>query len=237
MALVNTLKTQVDLPVWEWLRFAPANSSAVSGSCSADNDLYHVNHGRYIYYVIAANSFWRYDTWTDTYLQLNSTPYSPTTATSMRYVDSTGYYGRVISATSNTINSSAHYGEILMGYDIKIVSGTGAGQQRVITGVSEASQADFGIATAVSSTTSLISITDSTKNWTVNQWVGYQVRITFGSGISQIRKILYNSATVLTLGDTSLHATNTIDAMAPLATAISATAGSQTFYKIGRAHV
>ncbi len=132
MTLVNTLRTQVDLPVWEWLRFAPANSSAVSAACSADNSLYHPNHGRYIYYLIGTNSFWRYDTITDTYLQLANPPYTPTTATSMRFAGAIGYYGRVISAGANSIVSSAHYGEILKGFDVRIVSGTGAGQQRVV---------------------------------------------------------------------------------------------------------
>jgi hypothetical protein len=232
MTLVNTLRTQVDLPVWEWLRFAPAASSAVSASCSADNSLYHPNHGRYIYYLIGTNSFWRYDTITDAYLQLANPPYTPTTASSMRFAGAVGYYGRVISAGANNMVSSAHYGEILKGFDVRIVSGTGAGQQRVITAVSDPVTIDSGIATGVSSTTSLLQITDSTKNWTANQWVGYQLRITFGSGISQVRKILYNSNNTLTFGDVNLFATNPWDAMAPLGTAVSSTAGSQTVYSI-----
>lgn len=232
MTLVNTLKTQVDLPVWEWLRFAPANSSAISCSCAADNSTYHPQNGRYIYYLIANASFWRYDTWTDTYLQLSSPPYTPTTASSMRFAGGIGYYGRVISSSSNTITSSAHYGELLKGFDIKIVSGTGAGQQRTITAVGEVVTAELGVATAVSATTSLIQITDSTKNWTVNQWVGYQVRVNFGTGISQVRKVLYNSSSTLTLGDVNLHAAHTWDAMAPLVTSYSVTAGAQTVYSI-----
>jgi len=237
MTLVNTLRTQVDLPVWEWLRFAPANSSSVSCACSADNSLYHPNHGRYIYYLIGTGSFWRYDTITDTYLQLSSTPYVPTTASSMRFAGSMGYYGRVISATANTINSSTHYGEVLKGFDIRIISGTGAGQQRTITGVGEVVVADSGVATSTTNTTSLISITDTTKNWAFNQWVGYQVRITFGTGISQVRKVLYNSATVLTLGDVNKFAENTIDAMAVLSTNLSSTAGSQSVYAIESATI
>jgi hypothetical protein len=237
MTLVNTLRTQVDLPVWEWLRFAPANSSAVSTACSADNSLYHPNHGRYIYYLIGTGSFWRYDTITDTYLQLSSTPYTPTTASSMRFAGAMGYYGRVISATANTINSSTHYGEVLKGFDIRILSGTGAGQQRTITGVGEVVVADSGVITATTTTTSLISITDTTKNWAVNQWVGYQVRITFGTGISQVRKVIYNSATVLTLGDVNKFAENTTDAMAPLVTNFSSTAGSQSIYAIESATI
>lgn len=237
MALNNTLRTQVDLPVWEWLRFAPANSSAISCSCAADNSLYHPVHGRYIYYLIANASFWRYDTWTDTYLQLSSPPYAPTTASSMRFAGSYGYYGRTISATTNTITTSTHYGEVLKGYDIKIMSGTGAGQQRTITGVSEVSILDTGVATSFTSSTSSIQIIDSTKNWSINQWVGYQVRVNFGGGISQVRKVLYNNATTLTLGDVNKFAENTYDAMAPLATTYSSTAGAQTIYSIEAATI
>lgn len=232
MTLVNTLRTQVDLPVWEWLRFAPANSSGLSCTCAADNSNYHPQHGRYLHYLIANGSFWRYDTWTDTYLQLSSPPYAPATTSTMRFSGAVGYYGRVISATSSTMTSSAHYGELLKGFDVRIISGTGAGQQRIITGVGEVVTADFGVATSVTATTSAIQIADSTKNWAVNQWVGFQVRINFGSGISQVRKVLYNTNNTLTLGDVNLHAVHTWDAMAPLATAYSATAGAQSIYSI-----
>jgi len=80
MAITNSLKQQVDLPVWEWCRLAPAVSSSVSSACAAENSLYHVNHGRYIYYMQAVSStpvagtasnqgtgFFRYDTVTDSY--------------------------------------------------------------------------------------------------------------------------------------------------------------------------
>jgi hypothetical protein len=231
MTLINTLKTQVDLPVWEWLRFAPASSSSLSSACSSDNSLYHPNHGRYIYYLLANNSFWRYDTYTDTYLQLANPVVTPTTFTSMKFAGATGFYSRVINSTTNTITSSTLYDKILNGFDIKIISGTGAGQQRTIVDVSDVVSADSGIATAVSSTTSLIRITDSTKSWSINQWVGYQVRITFGSGINQIRKVLYNDATSITLGDINQVAQN-VDFMAPLPVAISSAAGSQSVYSI-----
>jgi hypothetical protein len=233
MALTNTLKNQVDLPVWEWLRFAPAVASASTCSCSSDNSLYHPNHGRYIYYMLdATNGFWRYDTVTDMYQRLANPVATIGVGSSMRFAGAIGYYGRVISASSNTITTSTHTGECLKGFDIKIIGGTGMGQQRTITGVGEPVAADSGIATAVTSTTSLLRITDSTKNWTVNQWVGYQVRITFNTGVSQIRKILYNDATSITFGDINQLAQNTIDAMAPMATSIVATAGSQAVYSI-----
>jgi hypothetical protein len=52
-----------------------------------------------------------------------------------------------------------------------------------------------GTATAGASTT----LTNSAKNWTVNQWANaYQVRITAGTGLGQTRIISSNTATALT---------------------------------------
>jgi hypothetical protein len=53
-----------------------------------------------------------------------------------------------------------------------------------------------GTATAGASTT----LTNSAKTWTVNQWTNYQVRITGGTGIGQVRTIASNTNTVLTVG-------------------------------------
>lgn len=52
-----------------------------------------------------------------------------------------------------------------------------------------------GTATAGGAST----ITNSAKNWTVNQWTNYQVRITAGLGAGQIRTIASNTATVITV--------------------------------------
>jgi hypothetical protein len=229
MSITNALKAQIDLPVWEWTRFAPAVSSALSASCAADNSNFHVQHGRYIYYLIAATSFWRYDTWTDTYLQLSSPPTTPLTWSSMRFMGSQGFEGRVLAASSSSVTIPAYSGKALKTFDLMIVAGTGAGQRRVITDVAEPVVADSGIVTAVVAGSSL---TDSTKTWTVNQWAGYQVRITFGTGVSQVRRILYNSATVLTFADTNKYPEDTFCNPMTTSPAILATAGSQSVYAI-----
>ena len=209
MALTaNQLKKQVDLPTWEWLRFSPvAPGAGVSCSCSADNSQFNENSGRYIYYMLNATNFWRYDTITDTYEQLASPPQAPILpATSMRFAGAQGYYNRVISATSTSFTTGLPFGSAAVGYKVRIVSGKGAGQERVITKVDDPIVADFGGATAGTTT----SLTDAAKTWTtgytgavlnVNKWVGYVVRTLFGAGANQVRKILYNSATVLTTGD------------------------------------
>lgn len=218
MALTNNLRKQVDLPVWEWARFAPAVSAATSCSCTADNGQFHVSFGRYIYYFISSTSFWRYDTWTDTYMQLASAPITAATWTSMRFGGSRGYEGRVISATNSTFTAAGVFGNQLKSFDVRIVGGTGVGQQRIITSVADPVIADYGTASAA---TALV-ITDSTKAWQINQWVGYQIRITFSTGVSQVRRIMYNTATTITVADVNKYAEDPncnaqFSALAPLA--------------------
>ena len=52
-----------------------------------------------------------------------------------------------------------------------------------------------GTATAATSTT----LTNSARNWTVNQWTNAQVRISAGTGAGQIRTVASNTATALTV--------------------------------------
>lgn len=228
----NTLTRQVDMPVWEWTRFAPAVSSAISSTCSADNpDFLPDEHGRYIYYLISATQFVRYDTWTDMFQQLSSPPIAPTTFSSMKYNAALGIDGKVISAGASTLQVAAITQQSLIGYDVVILSGTGAGQRRTITGVAEPVIADSGIVTAVSNTIGTLNITDTLKTWAVNQYEGYTLRITGNSGVSQIRRILSNAANIITLGDTT-QMNKPWNNPAAFAPAISATAGSQSTYAI-----
>lgn len=52
-----------------------------------------------------------------------------------------------------------------------------------------------GTATAGGAST----ITNGAKNWAVNQWANYQIRITAGTGSGQVRTISSNTATVITV--------------------------------------
>lgn len=56
----------------------------------------------YIYYL-TGSLFYRYDTVTDSYHKLASPRVAPVTAVSMKYTAYRGYHGRVISATSTTV--------------------------------------------------------------------------------------------------------------------------------------
>lgn len=228
----NTLTQQVDLPTWEWTRFAPANSASLSSTCYPDNgNFLPEQHGRYIYYMLSSTQFVKYDTWTDMYLQLASPPIAPVTFSSMKFSGALGIDGSVIAATSTTLQIPAVSMQALKGYDVVIVSGTGAGQRRTITGVAEPVVADSGVVTAVSNTIGSLNITDTLKSWAVNQYAGYTLRITGNTGVSQIRRILSNTATVAVMGDTTQ--TNEIwNNPAAFSPAINATAGTQAAYAI-----
>lgn len=233
MGVINNNKLGIDLPVFETLRDSPGgNSSAISTTCTALNPIMHINFGRYIYYLNAATSFWRYDTWTDTHVQLSSPPITPSTFSTMRFAMSAGVEGRVLAATANTIQIPAYYGLSIRGYDITIVSGTGAGQRRTITNVSDAILEDIVVASAVSNTLGALSVTDSTKNWPVNRWAGFQARVINNTGVGQVRRILTNSINQLVFGDSALAPYDLFCNPAVFSPAIVSTPGSQAILNI-----
>ncbi|MCA2594050.1 MAG: hypothetical protein IM526_02665 [Microcystis sp. M38BS1] len=233
MPYTNSLKRQINLPPWEALRPAPAASSAVSSSTYPDFAFNNnPKFNRYIYYLIGATSFWRYDTVTDTYIELASPSIAVATWSNLDYGIAAGMECNMISATSSSATGYFAYGQICNGYDIHITDGTGAGQRRIIKSVSDPIIADNGVATGVTNALGGITITDSTKAWSVNQWKDYAVRIIGGSGIGQFRRILGNTATVLTIADSNLYPSDIFCNCQVFAPAISSTAGSQSIYQI-----
>jgi hypothetical protein len=151
--------------------------------------------------------FGRWDTWFDTWQQLATPPIAPITWASMRFSGAYGHEGLVLSCPANNqMQIPAYWGKALKGYDVRIICGTGAGQRRVITDVADPVVHEIGMPTGVNNVLGALTMTDSTKAWTFNQWRGYQVRMGFGAGERQVRKILSNTATVLTLGDSTVMA-------------------------------
>jgi len=237
MAFISSLKKHINLPPWEALRQAPVVSSAISCACSSDNSMFHPTFGRYIYYLLNATNFWKYDTITDTYLQLSSPPIAPTTWTNIRFSGGAGIEANLISATSSTAQIAPYFGKTYNTFDIKIISGTGSGQRRLISDVSDPIIADTGVATAVSNTIGSISITDTTKTWAINQWKDYSARIVSGSGVGQVRRIISNTATQLVFADSTLSSYEPFCNSQTFSPAISSTAGSQSIYQIESAIV
>ena len=231
MAVTNLLKTQVDQPVFEWMRFAPTATSATSTLAASDTT------ARYMYYLVG-QAMWRYDTYSDTWQECAAPNIAPLTTTSMKYSAYSGYRGHAIAASSTTITVAgfSRHSHLPDNIKIRIIAGTGAGQERTITELADAEIADFGVITAFTNTASIVSIGDSTKKWRVNQWDGYQCRLVYGTGQTQIRRISYNDTTSLTFFDTNFQAIDSINntgfsAVTPYAVPVT-TAGSQAHYVI-----
>lgn len=87
------------------------------------------------------------------------------------------------------------------------ISSTFNGDGRMVTPGMVGISYDTGTADADSSTTALEC---DGKNWSTDQWINYQVRITAGTGLGQIRVITDSDADTLTIGSgTDLDATST----------------------------
>ena len=200
MPLNNLLKKQVDLPVFEWMKFCPINA----GNQNCFSGLDGQTGERYLYTIDIGNVNYRYDTWSDSWEQIAPLPTALTTFSKVRSTKSIGHRGHVISATSSTlkIGGLGNKTKAMVGLKIRIVSGLGAGQERTISSVDDPVIEDFGIVTGPTSTT----LTDSTKKWRFNQWDGYTVRIIaqgadHATANIQARRVLYNSQTALTVSD------------------------------------
>lgn len=193
--MANNNKQMVDLPFFELCNQAPAATSALSALATSEDGT-----NRYIYYL-TTSSFYRYDTIADTWQQLANPAVTPATVLSMRYTSNRGTHGRVISSTSTTVTIPGLRGRVLDGKTIRIIQGTGVGQERTLNYVGETIH-DAGVVTAV--VASNVGITDNLKKWKVNQWVGYTLGITFSTGVTQYKRILYNDATTLYVYDPNL---------------------------------
>lgn len=225
MPLTNNLKKVVDLPIFELCSQAPTATGATSSTTTADED------ARYVYYL-TGTLFYRYDSEADVWQQLASPMIAPVTVTAMKMSSYNGYRGNCLGATINTMTIAGLSGNIIKGQTIRITAGLGIGQERVVTSVTQNVTEDQGIATAASNTL----ITDTTKRWEINQFIGYQVRVIYNTGSSQVRKVLYNDATTLYFYDVNYQQLETwnntyFSAVAPYAAPVG-TAGSQAHYVI-----
>ncbi len=210
MAINNSLKTLLDLPVWEWMRFAPSATATPSAMVGDWNNFYVGGTGRFGYYIVGA-VFYRYDTWTDSWHTLAATTNGVSYDESLIYNPVHGLFGKAIGPGpgSNTIQIGSVVGSALIGQKILITSGLGAGQERTITAVTEPTVHDSGFVTSYTAGPPTI-ITDATttttiKAWKKNQWRDYQLRITYTSstntGQNQVRRILYNTYQSLYITD------------------------------------
>jgi hypothetical protein len=222
MATTNNNKPVDMKQLWQSMEPFPVTASAISGLTTAED-----GKGRFKYYLNGAN-FYRYDTYSNTNNKLASPLLTPTAFASIRYSRFSGTYGRVIfTPSSTTLRIAGFNAGIFDGKVIRIISGAGAGQVRTIASTLEPVKYEQGLATVATTAT----IGDSTKKWKINQWVGYQVRLTYGAGQTQVRRILYNDANTLTVFDANYQPIDMFNNSA-FVVSPSATAGAQTHFVI-----
>lgn len=227
MPVTNLLKTQVDQPVFEWMRFAPLSTTGGAVLAAGDDTT-----GRLMYYLSGA-SLYSYDTHSDSWQQLASSPVTTNNVTSMKYTKTVGgFRGDAIAGTSTTITIAGLSRAGMVGKTIRIIAGTGAGQERTINSVADAVIADFGTATGVSTS----QLSDTTKKWRANQWDNYSCRIVMNAGVGQVRKIQYNDVNTLAFSDPVFQPIDPFNnqvwsGTAPYATPVS-TAGQPSHYVI-----
>ena len=188
MAYSSNNKKVHDTPLWlPTAQFRTAINSIGSMTIAKDTN------DRYIYYM-SGSLFYKYDTWKDVHVKLASPMIAGAGLSSIKYSKDEGYRGNCLGATGSTMTIAPMSNDLLTERKILITRGTGVGQEKTILSASDNTIQDWGI---ITSTVAQVSMTDTTKRWEINQFIGYQVRIVFGTGTSQIRKILYNDANTL----------------------------------------
>jgi len=224
--MTNNNKPQIDLPVWEWLRFAPTSTSPLTALTTARDGI-----ERFIYYF-NNQQLYRYDTYADTWQMLSTVNVAPITALSVQYVKNQGFVGNVLSVPSSTsIQIPSTNNPSLAGYKVRIQSGAGAGQERTIVSANPEVIHEQGTVTSV--TTSIVG--DTTRRWKQNQWVGYGLKLIYGAGFSQFREILYNDTASATVYDSSYEgrvSSSTPYSINPPYSTPTITAGFQTMFAI-----
>jgi hypothetical protein len=199
MAMTNNLKKQLDLPLWEWLKESPAGSNTPGTCTSTAQD----GKNRFIYYQYPG-LFYRYDTWADSWIALiPPTYYATSGATAMRLSTSQGNRGRILESLSSTQFRIPYLagGTGLIDTELRVTAGPGTNQVRKITNVSDAVTHDGGYATSASGG----AITDTTKKWKVNQWIGYTCRAITGVNQAEQRTIIGNTENILYFTDVNVQ--------------------------------
>lgn len=226
MAFTNNLKTVVDQPVWEWGRFSPVASVALSAWATAEDGL-----DEYIYYLPNTTLF-RYSVKSDTWMQLATNLFTPVTTYTLRYSKYSGNRGRILGLNPlNPILIKIPFlkgGSALTNKEFRITSGPNMGYEGTIVYAEEENIEDFGVVTSGSTAV----LTDNTKKWKINQWVGYSVRITFGTGTTQQRTVIYNNDTSLYFIDNNYQMHETWDNIGFINTPTTAGSTSSTHYVI-----
>jgi len=213
MALTKRLKTMVDQPVWEWMRYSPYTTAATACVYNFPAAATGSRYNRYTFHT-AGTIMYIYDTYSDSWSTLGGLlPNSPASTVNGSWDLSQGHYGNFIAGTSGSstatgafINESA-----VVGLKMKVIAGLGRGQERTITARTQPENLEYltPTATYTNTTTGVTSITDTTKKWVPNQWRGYQVRAYLGTAQQYfVRRVLYNNNDTLFFANAEWHVTD-----------------------------
>lgn len=204
----NKLQKIVDLPVWEWMRFAPLTADGksvmvkvpyVSGSGQPYNQAY----------FLSTQQFSRYDMISDSWTYFgNVFPINPNNMHTATWKIDDGHYGYAISASGSQMVGGFGNQKQVVGYKVKILTGKGRGQVRNIVDCTEPTIVDTLTVTAYNNNLANTNyITDSNKRWRVNQWRNYQVRVYLGTAQQvYVRKVIYNNHDTLFFANIDYHA-------------------------------
>ena len=146
-----------DQPCWEPIHNPNVATTAVS--------CFVTNGENNIYYLGGSQTFHKYNCETDGWVRLADSPISNSTACSAVYTRWAGHFGQAISGGTRTISGAFGRGKSIIGKDIRIIGGTGAGQVRRVTAVSEPVIGDF-----IRGTSNGQGITDYNKYYTKGKW-------------------------------------------------------------------
>ena len=223
MSVTSQLKKGVDIPVFEWLRPLTSVTNTLSVLTGG--------YDRYLYYQInGTTSFTRYDTYSDSWAVLTSSQQGLNTIGSSTFNKKHGFHGRIIASVSSTeARLALPYGGKSIGKKIRIVNGTGAGQVRTITAVSDPTIHDTLVSTGTASTIFFI---DTNKSYAINQYRDYGLRIIGNSQYNEFRRILHHTSNTFNIADVRNATVGVKWAYSPLVLNTSNTSGSQTIAQI-----
>ncbi len=129
MALTKRLKTMVDQPVWEWMRYSPYTTAVNACVYNFPAATTGSRYNRYTFHT-SATTMYLYDTYGDSWTTLGGLlPSSPASTVNGSWDLSQGHYGNFIAgasgsstATGGFINESA-----VVGLKIKVIAGYSSG--------------------------------------------------------------------------------------------------------------
>ncbi|MFO0089298.1 MAG: hypothetical protein ACK518_00545, partial [bacterium] len=202
--MANKFIKGLDQPISEWLPQVGAFSS--DWWVTANKFLRHdPEQSRYFYAFAPNNNLYKIDAETGSNIKVSDL-HNVSGVYGVCYMQSKGFKGRVLSSTSNTFTSALRDNTKFIGKKVKIISGTGAGQQRIIKSITTNVHVRGSVTTAYGA-----GLIDSNKTWAVNQWRGYQ-SIIWGNGNTFINSVVYNWDTGLSWENANLMS-NSYDLM------------------------